>query len=194
MLTITTHWQRLCWLALFCVGAVQVAGPQSQSSEYIYALPFKGTHKVTQSWGGKTHQGKAHYAVDFGMPRHTPVHAARGGVVEKVEEDYEELTPAEKRARGSKPNSIAIRHDDGTKAVYLHLEEDGVVVKEGETVTAGQHLGYSGNTGKSSGPHLHFAVFAARQPGDPARSIPVKFKTKENAAATPVRGQRYTHP
>jgi murein DD-endopeptidase MepM/ murein hydrolase activator NlpD len=51
-----------------------------------------------------------------------------------------------------------VLHDDGSMALYAHLREGGVLVRAGERVTLGQMIGYSGSTGYSSGPHLHFAV------------------------------------
>ncbi|WP_027159003.1 M23 family metallopeptidase [Methylobacter luteus] len=59
---------------------------------------------------------------------------------------------------GSKTNSIKILHDDGSMAIYAHLEKDRAQVYPGLKVAAGQLIGYSGNTGLTSGPHLHFAI------------------------------------
>jgi murein DD-endopeptidase MepM/ murein hydrolase activator NlpD len=55
-------------------------------------------------------------------------------------------------------NSIRILHDDGSMAVYAHLQVGRAQVYVGMRVQAGQLIAYSGNTGFSSGPHLHFAV------------------------------------
>ena len=57
-----------------------------------------------------------------------------------------------------KANTVAIVHDDGTVAEYAHLSPGAELVKLGQRVNAGELLGYSGNTGYSSGPHLHFIV------------------------------------
>ena len=62
--------------------------------------------------------------------------------------------------RGNNPsgNYVRILHDDGTMGVYLHLMRGSVAVREGQRVEAGMQIGRSGNTGNSTGPHLHFVV------------------------------------
>lgn len=57
-----------------------------------------------------------------------------------------------------KTNSIKILHDDDSMAIYALLEKDRAQVYPGLKVAAGQLIGYSGNTGLTSGPHLHFAI------------------------------------
>lgn len=126
------------------------------------------------------------------MKQETPIYAARGGIVKKVKEDFEELPKELKKVYKGKTNSIAIHHNDGTRAIYLHLSEDGVVVNEGDYVKKGQLIAYSGNTGKSSGPHLHFVVLK-KEPGQKPSSIPVKFKTQEAGNTYLERGQRYSN-
>jgi murein DD-endopeptidase MepM/ murein hydrolase activator NlpD len=61
---------------------------------------------------------------------------------------------------GNRANLVRIVHDDGSMAVYAHLALESVVVSVGQRVRTGQHLADSGNTGFSTGPHLHFAVQA----------------------------------
>jgi murein DD-endopeptidase MepM/ murein hydrolase activator NlpD len=123
---------------------------------YIYELPFKqGTsHRVVQGYGGRfSHKNKA--CLDFEMPVGTPVYAARDGVVYRYKDDSNEggiLPKYEKQA-----NYVIIMHVDGSFACYWHLKQYGVVVKNG-SVTKGQLIGYSGNTGFVLRPHLHFSV------------------------------------
>jgi murein DD-endopeptidase MepM/ murein hydrolase activator NlpD len=78
---------------------------------------------------------------------------------------------------------------DGALGEYLHLQKNGVLVKVGDEVQAGDLVARSGNTGCSTGPHLHFHV---RQPldGSTWRSVPVRFWTTE--AAKGNRGGRRT--
>ncbi len=101
------------------------------------------------------------------MPEGTPIVAARAGMVVKVENDQS--------GRGKNPsgNFVRILHDDGTMGVYLHLMQGSVNVREGQRVLAGTALARSGNTGNSTGPHLHFVV--QRNVGLALESIPFDF-------------------
>src|SRR5262249_37307753 len=90
-------------------------------------------------------------------------------------------------------NYVLVRHSDGTLGHYCHLQKGGVTVKPGQFVKAGQLIAHSGNTGFSSGAHLHFSVFKTRD-GRERISLPVKFQA-DNAQPVPlVEGQRYTAP
>lgn len=120
-----------------------------------YVLPFpSGAFRVIQAFGGSfSHTGSFFYSHDFVMPIGTPIVAARAGVVEAVEEsfvDYDNTLGHE--------NYVIVAHTDGTFARYLHLTENGVIPGVGDTVLAGDTLGFSGNTGFSTLPHLHFDV------------------------------------
>ncbi|MBC7629426.1 M23 family metallopeptidase [Ferruginibacter sp.] len=123
---------------------------------YTYNLPFKkGTkHRIVQGYGGLfSHKNIA--ALDFYMPEGTPVCAAREGVIYTFEDDSDEGGPFpgyEKKA-----NFIIVKHNDGSFGCYWHLKKNGVVVKSG-LVAKGQLIGYSGSTGFTLSPHLHFSV------------------------------------
>ena len=70
-------------------------------------------------------------------------------------------------------NFVQILHDDGTHAIYAHLQLDTVRVKVGQRVARGEYIANSGNTGFSSGPHLHFVVL--HNVGLRSESVPVTF-------------------
>jgi murein DD-endopeptidase MepM/ murein hydrolase activator NlpD len=87
-------------------------------------------------------------------------------------------------------NYVLIRHEDGSLGHYCHLQKGGVCVKPGDTVAAGDRIARSGNTGFSSGPHLHFCVFKTKD-GRERVSIPIKFKTSDENSVVLVEGRRY---
>lgn len=149
------------------------------SSGATYRLPFMDgqTSSVGQAPGGKvtTHTGPdSRYAIDFIVPTGTPVLAARKGIVVDIDQGY---TEGGNDIR-LKANHVLILHEDGTLALYSHLSSDSHAVSFGQTVDAGTLIGYSGNTGYLTGPHLHFAVLTNTRSDDgTARylSHPVKF-------------------
>jgi murein DD-endopeptidase MepM/ murein hydrolase activator NlpD len=157
----------------------------------IYQLPYApGTKfKVTQGYNGSfSHKGSNLYAIDWKMPEGTLVYAARGGLVVKVRDDSNMGGASMKYDRFC--NYVLIRHQDGTLGHYCHLQKNGVVVKAGQTVAAGDVIAHSGNTGFSSGAHLHFSVFKTKN-GRERESIPVKFNTSEDRGITLVENHSY---
>ncbi|OEJ25710.1 peptidase [Streptomyces agglomeratus] len=90
-----------------------------------------------------------HSGQDFAVPVGTPVDAVHGGTVVK----------AGPNGGGDGPaygNAIVIKHANGTYSQYAHLSK--IQVTPGETVKTGERIALSGNTGNSSGPHLHFEI------------------------------------
>ena len=155
-------------------------------ADAVYRLPFQEGHSyaVTQAYGGRltSHNNRENlYAVDFAMPRGTPVVAARAGVVIDATLKYQEGGFDIRYL--DKANTVAIAHDDGTVAEYAHLSPGAGYVAVGQRVAAGDLIGHSGNTGYSSGPHLHFIVSRpAVSDGKVAReSVPVVFYANEPA-------------
>lgn len=144
--------------------------PGRQPRAYAYPLPWRGgPYRLSQGPNGKySHFGiKSRYAMDIAMPRGTPIVAARAGTVIKVENSQAE---GGSEAAG---NFVRVLHDDGTMGVYLHLAQGSVSVREGQQVQVGTALARSGNTGNSSGPHLHFVI--QRNVGLALESIPYEF-------------------
>jgi murein DD-endopeptidase MepM/ murein hydrolase activator NlpD len=154
----------------------------------VYLAPFAPGQRfaVTQGYNGEfTHQGAENqYAVDFGMPMGSPVHAARAGRVVQIEEDFYRNGLDMKRD-ADRANIVVIEHSDGSLGVYAHLDLESVMVGPGQVVRAGQAIAKSGNTGFSTGPHLHFVVQVNRKGA--ITSVPVKF-ARGGVAVTPVRG------
>lgn len=147
----------------------------SYDSTYVYSLPYeKGrSFTVTQGYQGKmSHQNLN--ALDFSLYSGTKVCAARGGIaIEVVENNTQHCLSMDCAKLG---NRIIIRHEDNTIAEYWHLEYMGALVEVNDTVKQDQHIGYSGNTGYSTGPHLHFSVSKPNSWGVPS-TIKTKFKT-----------------
>ncbi len=146
-------------------------------SGVTYRAPYSvGTsYPVTQAYpDSATHRTRdAMYAVDFAMPVGTDIVAARDGIVFDVaSKNYKGGTDANQYA--DLANIVRILHDDGTIAVYAHLNWNSIRVNPGDRVAAGQYIADSGNTGFSSGPHLHFAVH--RNMGMRIDSVPVSFR------------------
>jgi murein DD-endopeptidase MepM/ murein hydrolase activator NlpD len=163
----------------------------THDDSYTYLLPYPTgqSFPVSQGFHGKySHTGGDCYSIDFKMPEGSPVHAAREGVVVGVKDDSN-IGGGDKKYEWD-ANYILIRHSDGTLGHYVHLQKGGVKVKLGDTVTAGQSIGLSGNTGHSTGPHLHFAVFKA-QSGKQRETVPVKFRTTPLMAEVLSEGRAY---
>lgn len=106
--------------------------------------------RITSKFGGRKHPVlgyyKQHAGVDYGAPTGTPVWAVGDGVV---------TWAAYKGANG---NLVSIRHSNGYTSHYAHLSRISSDVKKGRRVTQKQVIGQVGTTGRSTGPHLHFAL------------------------------------
>jgi len=145
---------------------------------FVYALPYeKGkSYRVVQGY----HSFFSHYddiALDFKMRRGTKVCAARDGVVMLVNVAGTEGGIGKKYV--GKANHIAIRHSDSTYAHYVHLQHNGALVQVGDSVRQGQVIGFSGSTGFSAFPHLHFEV--TEGPRKAVRQVPVRFHTNRGS-------------
>jgi hypothetical protein len=158
---------------------------------FLYFLPYTAgtTYKVTQGYKGSfSHTGPDEYSTDWKMPEGTPVLAAREGIVVALKDDSEK--GGAQRSFEDCANMVTIQHVDGTMAHYCHLSPRSAKVRVGQKVRAGDLLAASGNTGFTSGPHLHFAVFKARD-GYGRQTLPVKFRTATESGVSLVSGQSY---
>lgn len=165
--------------------------PIAKPVQGIVALPPFAPgeqYPISQGFQGELthHTPDSEFAIDIVMPVGTAIHAARAGTIMDVEEDFnrggENL---EKFA--DKANHVRILHADGTMAIYAHLDLASVNVRPGARVRAGQKIARSGNTGFSSGPHLHFAI--QQNTGMKLISVPFKFMSTEGEPFAPVEMQ-----
>jgi Peptidase family M23 len=133
------------------------AGRVKTDNSYVYYLPFaKGSRfLLIQAYNSKMSHTKE-LSLDFKMSPGSKICAAREGIVIATREDSD--VGGLNNSYLNDGNHIIIRHDDGSSAMYWHLQKDGVVVNTGDSVTKGQLIGYSGNTGYTAFPHLHFQV------------------------------------
>jgi murein DD-endopeptidase MepM/ murein hydrolase activator NlpD len=157
-----------------------------------YRLPYAlaSSFPVSQAFPDVITHGdpSSEHAIDFVMPVGTNVFAARGGVVIEVASDfYEAGTDA--RVNGPRANVVRVLHDDGTMSLYGHLNWNSIRVVPGQRVARGEYLADSGNTGFSTGPHLHFVV--QRNRGGAIVSVPIEFAGAGGATVTPRSGNRY---
>lgn len=167
-----------------------------QPDDFVYLFPFEHgkKFKLDQGFGGTfSHKNENYYALDFSMDVGTPVSSARSGVVIEVKEDSNRGGASSTYA--SYGNYISIYHSDGTIANYVHLKKNGSIVSVGDKVGQGEVIGYSGNTGLSTGPHLHFSVNIPKVNGV-SQSIPIKLIGLEGESLDPIVGNYYysTHP
>ena len=140
---------------------------------YIYSLPFAkgGKFLLIQAYNSSMSH-KNEISLDFKMKKGSKVSAARGGVVTSVKEDSDEGGLKDEFL--PKGNHIIILHNDGSEAMYWHLQKGGVLVNTGDTVLQGALIGYSGNTGFTAFPHLHFQVY-----DKDGKNITTRFYTKK---------------
>lgn len=112
----------------------------------------KGT--ITQHYGEKSYlyRGKPHNGLDIGAPVGTPVYAAYEGVVTAV--DNNDVSAWRKYQYGK---YILVKHPNNITTIYAHLSQS--VIGVGNIVKRGDLIGYSGNTGYTTGPHLHFGAY-----------------------------------
>lgn len=153
--------------------------PSARPEDVAYLLPLRQrTVRVDQGYDGRfSHvDPQNRYALDFAAEEGTPVVAAREGVVMQVEGDFDKAGLNQEKY-GGRANFVRIVHDDGTMALYAHLKPEGVLVRVGQRVRAGQQIGLSGNTGFTTGPHLHFAIQVNR--GMRLLSIPFRMQGVE---------------
>lgn len=127
----------------------KIISSNTKAPSGYYLRPVMGI--VTSPYGSR--RGGFHYGVDIGNKRGTPIFAAASGVVVKVINGCAE---GRSSCGGRYGNYIVIEHPNGTRTFYAHLSK--TLVSYGQSISQGQNIGALGNTGRSTGPHLHFEV------------------------------------
>jgi hypothetical protein len=159
-----THW----WV--WCYGRL---GPTTDT--YVYNLPWTPGQTYYTAYAPE-HNPRT--AIDWGMPESTVLRAARSGVVVEVHDSWYatgDTMPA---------NGVVIMHNNGMTTGYWHNVQGGALVTVGQIVNAGDPIALSGNTGPSSGPHLHFDRVRATESGV-IQSFEISLRTAETGAFTP---------
>ncbi len=132
--------------------------PEGQSLDPAFSrYPFEGSYRMSSGYNPRrqhpvTGRISPHRGTDWAMPIGTAVRAPADGRVEKV---------------GNHPvagRDVVIRHDNGYRTRYLHLSR--AMVNRGDRVSMGERIALSGNTGRSTGPHLHYEVIVNNNPVD----------------------------
>ena len=147
-------------------GSAVVAAPRG-------VVPFRGSFRVSATWGLATGPNHSTPAIDFVMPIGTPIYAAGNGVVDFTSNDPRNCNPSTHTPvggtyaqgiqwcidHGLSGTRIRIHHDDGTFTMYVHLSaiRTGITASPSSRVRTGQLIGWSGNSGITTGPHLHFS-------------------------------------
>jgi murein DD-endopeptidase MepM/ murein hydrolase activator NlpD len=130
--------------------AARVAAAQKAAAPK-YARPAVG--RLTSSFGNRW--GRLHAGIDLAGGTGNPIRAAAAGTVVSA------------RNEGGYGKAIRIEHADGTETLYAHMS--ALIAGAGQKVSAGEQIGREGNTGNSTGPHLHFEVRVGGRPLNPAK-------------------------
>lgn len=172
-------------------GHLSYGDPNKVNTQDTLSWPFpKGKKvKIIQAYNGKfSHQEEnSRYAIDFYLSIGDTVCAANDGLVVEVIQGYD--IGGQRKKYRPYANFITLLHPDGYITQYVHLLQNGSLVKAGQEVRRGQAIGLSGNTGFSGGPHLHFNVYKPLQ--GKVISTPAWFE--KGAGKSLRKGQFVTH-
>lgn len=154
-------------------GCPEVEYPNWKASPYVLPYPVGKTYKVDLANCSLYNHAPGEidqFAVDFLMPIGSEIVASRDGVVVEVIDHNEDYTHS--------TNRVIIQHADYTYAHYTSLTKEGSLVQEGELVERGQVIAYSGATGFSAYPHIHFIVTEGGYES-PYTGLPITFSNTE---------------
>lgn len=144
----------------------------------MYGLPMRRKDVTDITCVSPAHTEKLKNSIDFIAPEGRPIYAALSGKVTYVKQDSRVGGPYKRL--WFKGNRIEIVHKNGEHTAYEHLMYKGSKVEVGQRVRKGQIIGYSGNTGYSHRPHLHFEVFVYTGPDKDkdVETLVISFKPK----------------
>ncbi|MDF1687371.1 MAG: peptidoglycan DD-metalloendopeptidase family protein [Parvibaculaceae bacterium] len=153
--------------------------------KFLMKTPVDGA-RISSSFGRRRHPilgyTKMHTGTDFAAPRGTPIYAAGNGIIEKAQRN------------GGYGKYVKIRHANGYKTAYAHMNGYARGIKKGQRVRQGQVIGYVGTTGRSTGPHLHYEVHVHGKKVNPQSiRIPTGRKLAKAELAHYVTAQRQTN-
>jgi murein DD-endopeptidase MepM/ murein hydrolase activator NlpD len=164
------------------------------ADQYYFPYMTGKRYIVGQGFNEKiTHNKNMQYSIDWNMAIGTKVYAARSGMVVELNTENKDNILGITQSM-DKSNYIKIQHLDGTIATYGHLKKDGAAVKVNDIVKRKDLIGYSGNSGYTTGPHLHFHVAepVIEKEDFVEKTIPFKFRNCEvQNAIIPKKGASY---
>jgi murein DD-endopeptidase MepM/ murein hydrolase activator NlpD len=142
---------------------------------YGLAWPAPDSNPISSGFGARTDPmlgaRAIHTGVDLPMPVDSPVRATGPGVVRRASED------------GMNGRVLIVDHGRGVTTAYCH--NDRLLVRAGEDIRRGEEVALSGNTGRSTGPHLHYQIEIGGHPVDPLAFRPTRARTQLAGAGGP---------
>jgi murein DD-endopeptidase MepM/ murein hydrolase activator NlpD len=154
------------------------AQPFGDPTTALYVLPYPVGREYRLNQGAcPSNPSFSHHrtiAYDFGLSIGDPVVASRAGVVNNIIENWPD---SDRDCLHN--NFLTVLHEDSTMMMYLHLKQDGVLVELGDTVAQGQFIAQSGDSGCTTGPHLHMHLFRPPAIGGQGGTLPFNFRNAE---------------
>lgn len=175
---ISANYNKMCSDGyLWPIGSIEI----SESSGKQTAILEPESTSITSNFGKRIHpingNESNHNGIDIsGSKGSTNVIAVKNGTISRVVTGCVE---GDKKCGGGFGNHIMIEHQDGNYTVYAHLYENSITVSEGDSVVAGEVIAKVGNTGSSTGPHLHFEVRVGGQDSSSVQN-PLNFVNQSN--------------
>ncbi|MDR1495104.1 MAG: M23 family metallopeptidase [Rickettsiales bacterium] len=141
----------------------------------LLRTPIDGA-RITSGYGKRRHPilgyTKAHQGVDFAAPIGTPFYAAGNGVVTKVVSNCRER---DRSCGDGYGNYLLVRHNSIYSSEYAHLSRVAKNIKVGSRVSQGEVIGFVGNTGLATGPHLHYGLLQKNTRINPSNIKPISY-------------------